>query len=53
MEAEREAKRKDSRTEAASGSEMGAGATEEQPIRRTRQAVPKRPQAFTSQCEPS
>jgi len=57
MEAEREAKkeaRKETgRTKTASGSESGAGAVEEQPTRRTRHAVPKRPRASTSQGEPS
>jgi len=41
MEAEREAEKEASRTEVALRSESGAGATEEQPTLRTRQAVPK------------
>jgi len=43
MKAEREAEKGASRTEAAPGSESGAGAAEEQSTRSTRQAVPKRP----------
>ena len=42
-EAEKEARKEASRTRAASGSESGAGAAEEQPTRRTRHVVPKRP----------
>jgi len=41
IEAEREAKKKASRTEAAPGSESRAGAAEEQSTRRTRQVVSK------------
>jgi len=43
-EAEKEARKEASRTRAASGSESGAGAAEEQPTRRTRHVVPKRPE---------
>ena len=42
---EKEARKEASRT--------GAGVAEEQPSRRTRQAVSKRPRAFASQGEPS
>ena len=52
IEAEREAKKEASRTEAALGSEFGAGAAEEQSTR-TRQAVTKRPWASVSKGEPS
>ena len=52
-EAEKEARKETDRTEAASGSESGAGAIEEQPTRRTRHAVFKHPRASASQGEPS
>jgi len=52
-EAKKEARREASRVGAASGSESGAGVAEEQPTRRTQQAVPKRPRASASQGEPS
>ena len=52
-EAEKEARKKASRIEATSGLESGARVAEEQPTRRTRQAVPKHPRAFSSQGEPS
>jgi len=57
MEAEREAEKKarkeTGRTEAASGSESGVGAVEEQPTRKTRHAVPKCPRASASQGTPN
>jgi len=52
-EAEKEARKEASRTRAASGSESGAGAAEEQPTRRTRHVVPKRSRASAFQGEPS
>jgi len=52
-EAEKEARRKASKIEAAPESESGAGAAEEQSTRRTRQAMPKRPRASASQGEPN
>ena len=52
-EAEKEAKKEVSRTENAPGSESGAGAVEEQPTRRTWQAVPKRLRDSASKDEPS
>jgi len=53
MEAEREAENEASRTEAAPGSESGAKAAKEQPTKRTRQVVPKRPRASAFKGEPS
>ena len=53
QEAEKEAEREASKTGAASVLESGAGATEEHPVRRIRQAVPKHPRASTSQGEPN
>ena len=52
-EAKKEARKETSRIEAASRLESRAGAAKEQPTRRTRQAVPKRPRASASQGEPS
>jgi len=45
--------RETSSAEATSGLESGAGAAKEQPTRRIRQVVPKRPRASASQGEPS
>ena len=51
-EAEKEVRKETGRIEAASGSESGAGAAEEHPTQRTRNAMPKRHRASTSQGEP-
>ena len=53
MEAEGEARKETDRAEATSGLESTAGATEEQPTRRTRHVVPKRPRASASQGVPT
>ena len=52
-ETEREARRETGKTRAALVLESGAGATEEHPVRRTRQVMSNRPHASTSQGEPS
>ena len=52
-EAEKEVRKEASRTKETPKSESGAGAAEEQPTRRTQQAVPKCPWASVFKGEPS
>jgi len=52
-EAEKEARKETGRIEAASGSDSGARAAEEQPTQRTQHVMPKHPRASASQGERS